>query len=318
MNVPLVEPTHRSVHLTDRAIPKSHQRWGDFGGSCLISACQPNADLFMPDGQALGLAKSSSAVLGTFRTADGSIHRFLRVIGPYRSPDGCFVFTNRDDSQLRRQRELEQRTYDGGIRTSCDGDVVTFRPPGNGEFTHGIDRDRAWWREADLLAVDGHRLAPATQWFNPWRDGGGALAVTTKFRASGTVFGEPAEGFFAHEVHYFPPGNDFFNSPYGWGGREVHWGHFATAFDDGTSIDGSIAWGPSGWGFALVTDETGTLHADDRSQRRRRHSPQRISGPAQIQLPRPDVGLAVGAPRRAGGDADGRDRRRRRHSASSR
>jgi hypothetical protein len=74
------------------------------------------------------------------------------------------------------------------------------------------------------------------------------------------VFGEDADGFFAHETHYFPSGRNFFDSPYGWGGREIHWGHFATAFEDGSSVDASLAYGPDGWGFALLFDEQGRMH----------------------------------------------------------
>lgn len=239
----------------------SNLRWGDFGGACLAGACAPNADLFMPDGRALGLVKSASYLLGTWRTADGAMHRFLRGIQPYQSAAGCFLFSTRDANQLVRREAEEAKTYRGGIATRCDGARVSFAPPGgDGAFYHAIDNDHATWREGALLAVEGVRCAPATQWYNPWRDGGGALAVTTKFRARGEIFGEPADGFFAHEVHYFPQGRDFFDSPYGWGGREVHWGHMATAFEDGTSIDASLAFGPDGWGFAMIADETGALH----------------------------------------------------------
>lgn len=236
------------------------QRWGDFGGACLAGACAPNADLFMPDGQALGLVKSASYLLGTWRTADGEIHRFLRGMQPYQSAAGCYVFSTRGKDQLVRQDAEEARTYRGGLATRCDGARVTFTPPGtDADFFHAIDDEAAIWREGDLLHATGLRSAPATQWYNPWRDGGGALCVTTKFRAKAEVFGEPADGFFAHEVHYFPRGRDFFDSPYGWGGREVHWGHMATAFEDGAVIDASLAYGPDGWGFAMLTDERGKV-----------------------------------------------------------
>ncbi|MFN8628600.1 MAG: hypothetical protein U0587_21855 [Candidatus Binatia bacterium] len=110
-----------------------------------------------------------------------------------------------------------------------------------------------------MLSVSGAVVASPTQWFNPWRTGGGGYAVTMKFRAPGTVLGIPGDGFFAHEVHFFPNNRNFVNSPYGWGGREIHWGHMATAYRDGTMIDASLAVGADGWGFALLTDETGSL-----------------------------------------------------------
>lgn len=235
-------------------------RWGDFGGRCLASACTPNADLFMPDGSALGLVKSASYLLGTWRTADGEINRFLRGIQPYQSAGGCYVFSTRGATHLVRQDVEEARTYRGGVATQCDDDAVMFAPPGGEGFRHWIDGERAEWDEPGLLSVKGVRSAIATQWYNPWRDGGGGLCVTTKFRAQGTVLGQRADGFFAHEVHYFPRERDFFNSPYGFGGREIHWGHMATAFADGQSIDASFAIGPDGWGFAMLQDESGQLH----------------------------------------------------------
>jgi len=235
------------------------RNWGDFGGACLAGECAANPGLYLPDGQALGLVKSASYLLGTWRTRDGSIHRFLRSVQPYRS-DVCRVFSTRDTPQLDRRPDEEAKTYGGGIATRYEGDQVTFAPAGQGGFLHTIDGDSARWEEDGLLSVSGRRAAPATQWYNPWRNGGGGLAVTSKFRAPGLVFGEEADGFFAHETHYFPRGHDFFNSPYGWGGREIHWGHFATAFEDGSSVDASLAYGPDGWGFAMLFDERGRMH----------------------------------------------------------
>jgi hypothetical protein len=214
----------------------------------------------MPDGHALGLVKYASYLLGTWRTESGMLWRFLRIIEPYQSSGGCYIFSTRDGRGLEYQETPEAQTYKGGIETRCADTGVTFAPPGGGDFLHYIDRDYAVWREGGALSVEGTLAARSTQWYNPWRDGGGGLAVTTKFRASGTVFDEQVDGFFAHEVHYFPPGRNFLDSPYGFGGREVHWGHMATAFDDGTSIDASLAYGPDGWGFALLFDETGRLH----------------------------------------------------------
>jgi len=235
-------------------------RWGDFGGRCLASACEPNPDLFLPDGAALGLVKTASYLLGSWRTADGEMHRFLRSIQPFQTPHGCFVFSTRGASQLLRLADKEALTYKGGVITRCDRGGVSFAPASAKGFHHWIGAETAEWREDALLSVAGVRSAQATQWYNPWRDGGGAYCVTTKFRADGVVFGEPATGFFAHEVHYFPRDRDFINSPFGFGGREIMWGHMATEFADGQSIDASLAIGADGWGFALVQDERGTLH----------------------------------------------------------
>lgn len=236
-------------------------RWGDFAGRCLASACSANADLFLPDGQALGLVKTASYLLGTWRTADGEMHRFLRGIQPFQSPHGCYVFSTRGATHLARQSEQEAQTYRGGISTRAEGDTVRFAPVNGRGFSHRINADKAEWAEDGLLHASGVRSAQATQWYNPWRDGGGAFCVTTKFRGQANIFGLAAEGFFAHEVHYFPRDRDFINSPFGFGGREILWGHMATEFVDGRIIDASIGIGADGWGFTLVQDEQGVLHA---------------------------------------------------------
>jgi hypothetical protein len=59
---------------------------------------------------------------------------------------------------------------------------------------------------------------------------------------------------FTHEVHFFPPGYDWFASPYGAGGMEITWGHFVTELSDGEVIDADLAFGRDGWGFAMVRE----------------------------------------------------------------
>jgi hypothetical protein len=172
------------------------------------------------------------------------------------------VFSTKSGEQLARFANEEAATYSGGIAVTFDGDQVHYRPPGGGEaFLHSIGETAAVWREGDLLSVTGSLVAIPTQWFNPFRGGGGAFAVTTKYRGEALIAGRPADGFFAHETHFFPPGQNFMASPFGWGGREVHWGHMATAFDDGSFIDASLAYGADGWGFAMLTDEHGVFHS---------------------------------------------------------
>jgi hypothetical protein len=227
--------------------------WGDFGGWCLVGACRVSPDLFMPGAWVLGLKKAGSYLLGTWRTEDGTMHRFLRVLGAYETNMGCSVFSTRDAERLSRLGEDKAPVYRGGLRTACEGQRVRIASPDDHHFSHAIDARSSSWDEGDLLSCSGDLIAPATHWYNPWRTGGGGYAITAKFRGKATVFGQPAEGFFAHESHFFPAGMNFMASPYGYGGREIHWGHMATVFEDGSVIDASLAYGPDGRGFALLT-----------------------------------------------------------------
>jgi hypothetical protein len=235
--------------------------WGDFGGACLANSCRVTPELFLPGASAMGLPRSASYLLGTWRTQDGDIFRFLRGIAGYRSDALIAIFSNRGAAGLERQDEAERGVYRGGIVTSLENDAARYAPVGDDRFACVWDETSAVWREGDLLAMRGALCAEPTQWYNPWRGGGGGYAVTLKYRAKGSILGVEADGFFAHEIHFFPPGLDFMNSPYGFGGREIHWGHMATAFADGTMIDASLAIGADSWGFALLTDEAGRRHA---------------------------------------------------------
>jgi hypothetical protein len=244
----------------DRA-PVANPMWGDFGGRCLAGACHMSSELFLPGARPFGLTHAGSYLLGTWRTGDGEIHRFLRALGDYNAPVPCSVFSTKGGKRLARAPDDEAATYAGGVTTRLDGGQVVFRPVGRGGFRHSIGEEGAAWEEGALLSAKGSLIATPTQWYNPWRGGGGAYALTAKFRGKALIGGEAADGFFAHETHFFPPGLNFMNSPFGWGGREIHWGHMATAFEDGTVVDASLAFGADGWAFALLTDENGVFHS---------------------------------------------------------
>ncbi|HET6733512.1 hypothetical protein [Mycobacterium sp.] len=228
----------------------------------------------------MGLPKTAAYLIGTWHTADGDIHHFLREVAAYQSGAIISVFSNRGADLLEHKPDAEGQLYRGGISTSFTEGAVRYSSPGEDGFSFSTDVDSAAWSEAGLLDVSGSLIAEPTQWFNPWRNGEGGYAVTLKYRVQGTVFGQSADGFVAVEFHFFPPGRSFMDSPFGCGGREVHWGHMATAFADGTLIDASLAIGTDGWGFALLTDESGnrfaTTQIDVRADVRPNGYPERI------------------------------------------
>jgi hypothetical protein len=203
--------------------------------------------------------KTASYFLGTWRDEDGTTYRLLRGVGPYESGrERRHLFTSRGGAMLEHAPE-EDRLFGGTVRTSCLDGVVRFDGVGGG-FHYGWAGDEVHWSEGDVADLRGTALRPATQWLNPWRSGG-AYVIASKYRMSGTILGRPLVGFAAHEIHYFPPGRSFFDSPLGWGGREHTWGHMVTEHDDGTYVVASLALGADGWGFALLWDEAGELHA---------------------------------------------------------
>lgn len=234
--------------------------WGDFGGMCLASSCDVTPNLFLPGAVAMGMPKSASFLLGTWQTEDGNSHRVLRGLEAYKTSPLFSVFSTRETGTLTHLKDVEVKAYRGGLDSRIIDGAAQYAPPAGGGFRHVASNKHGSWQEGDLLDVSGALIAVPTQWYNPWRSGG-AYAVTVKYRARGTIFGMKADGFFAHETHFMPSGLDFMNSPFGFGGREVHWGHMATAFEDGTTVDASLAIGADGWGFALLTDENGNRFA---------------------------------------------------------
>ncbi len=232
----------------------------DFGGSCLVGECTFDAELLIPSTTHLGLSKVGSYLYGTWRDAEGNLLRALRAVLAESSPMG-FAFTSHRGSQLEHDSTAEARMWRGQTSIERDGESVTFS---SADATHERafrfrhEPDGCSWDDADVLAVQGVALGPAVQWFSTW-DGGAAFTVTGKYRSRGTFLGRAVEGFIGHEIHYFSPGANWIDSPFGQG-REYCWQHVANEYDDGTIVHASFASGADGWGFAMVHDESGHFH----------------------------------------------------------
>jgi hypothetical protein len=236
--------------------------WGDFGGALVIGTCDMSMEAMLPESTIFGLAKSASHFLGTWRSADGTTYRMLRSVLPYESPAGRrHLFTSRGGTMLEHAEE-EANLYSGPIWTSGVNGVVRFETAGSNRknpFLFESSANGVHWCEDSIADLRGTQFRPAFQWLNPWRSGG-AYCVTAMYRMKGSILGQELEGFMAHEIHYFPPGRTFFDSPFGWGGREITWGHMATEYEDGTCVVASLATGNDGWGFAMLYDEAGEFH----------------------------------------------------------
>jgi hypothetical protein len=233
---------------------------GDFGGQCLIGECSVDPDLLMPTSTFHGLQKCGSYLFGTWRDAAGNLRRAIRVVLSDSSPV-LHLFAAAPGGQLETVERAEHHPWNGPISVRRTGASVSFHsiesPPAQ-TFAFEHRPESCSWTDGDLLDVAGHLVGPGNQWFNTWSDGA-CLAVTAKYRTSGTFLGEPVEGFVGHEIHYFPAGANWIVSPYG-RGREFCWQHVANEYDDGTFVQASFAYGADGWGFAMVHDESGTFH----------------------------------------------------------
>lgn len=234
---------------------------GDFGGQCLIGECAFDAELLLPDTTYHGLQKFGSFLLGSWRDGAGNLRRAIRAVFADSSPVRQ-LFVAAPGGQLQCVESAEHRLWAGATTVQRTDSSVSFQSIGarRGQaFAFDHQTDACQWVDADLLHVTGRAIGPAVQWFNTWA-GGACLAVTAKYRTSGTFLGEPVQGFVGHEIHYFPPGANWIASPYG-NGREFCWQHIANEYDDGTLMQASFAYGADGWGFAMLHDETGTFHA---------------------------------------------------------
>lgn len=235
---------------------------GDFGGSCLIGECAFDPELVVPGHSYHGLEKVGSYLLGSWRDPDGNLRRAIRIVLEDSSPI-VHLFAAMPGGQLAGLIADQGRLWNGEIRIDRAGSSVMIDSVDHDDrserFAYRHDVDRCSWSDGDVLDVGGPLVGPALQWFNTWADGA-CLAVTAKYRTSGTWLGVPVEGFVAHEVHYFPVGANWIVSPYG-EGREFCWQHVANEYEDGTTVQGTFAFGADGWGFAMLHDEHGVLHA---------------------------------------------------------
>jgi hypothetical protein len=230
---------------------------GVFGGTCLVGQCSFGAELLLPSSTYFGLPKSGSYFYGTWRDPDGNLLRALRGVGAGASAF-ALVFVSDDHGPLRVDATAADELWRGDVTVERAGESVAFRSPDGERFTYGHEPERCSWLERGLLEVSGRSIGPGVQWFNTWA-GGACYAVTGKYRSSGTFLGRPVEGFTGHEIHYWPPGSSWRDSPYG-RGREICWQQIANEYDDGSIVQASFAYGAGGWGFAMVHDETGRFH----------------------------------------------------------
>src|SRR3954466_14677757 len=148
--------------------------WGDFGGSVVLGACELTAEPMLPESRVFGLVKTSSYFLGTWRAHDGTTYRMLRGVAPYESGrERRHLFTSRGGSMLEHAPE-EDKLYGGPVSTRCVDGTVRFEgadrrlPAFSYEWTpRGVH-----WHEAGVADLRGEAICPATQWLNPWRNGG--------------------------------------------------------------------------------------------------------------------------------------------------
>jgi hypothetical protein len=227
----------------------------------LIGECAFDAELLMPSTTYFGIPKSASYLYGTWRDADGYLLRALRAVDTDQSAM-MSVFVAEPDGQLERDDETTAALWSGASVVEQAGDIVTFRcvdaEPGRAfEWVHRPDG--CSWTDGDAIAVEATSLGPAIQWYTTWPEGA-CFSATGKYRAHGTVLGRPVEGFVGHEIHYFTPGSDWINSPFG-EGREICWQQLANEYVDGTTIQATFAYGNDGWGFAMLHDEHGDFHS---------------------------------------------------------
>jgi hypothetical protein len=234
---------------------------GDFGGRCLVGECRFDAELLLPGSSYFGLEKSASYLYGTWCDREGTLYRALRGVHAHDS-SMRILFVAPPDGQLERNDPASDALWGGATEISHDGPRVSFRSvePGSRtafEFVHRADG--CSWTDGDAIAITGAALGPGVQWYNGW-PGGACFSATGKYRSRGTILGRDVEGFVGHEIHYFSPGADWMNSPYG-RGREICWQQVANEYADGTMIQATFAYGADGWGFAMLHDEAGTFFA---------------------------------------------------------
>lgn len=229
--------------------------WGDFGGLLLLGEFAISPGPLLPDSTVFGIPKSASYLYGTWRDAEGLMYRALRGVDA-TSSEFAFAFSAEGGRQIAR---LDVPLYLGPVIIEHSDETVRFAGDGDLPFEFVHRSDSCDWTDGDVLQMKAQLLGPGLQWFHPWRDGGGCYTASIKYASEGLFQGREVRGFVGHEIHFMPPGRNWFNTPYGQG-MEICWQQIANEYEDGTFVHATFGYGTEGWRFAMIHDEQGRFH----------------------------------------------------------
>ena len=236
---------------------------GQFGHKPLVSACRlAPGELLPTQTYGAGTVFAHHSLYGCFRTpAGGTYSVMMRNMGVLGAAE-MTVFSDRNGAGRLDPVEEFFDAFSGWVFYVPIEDGIQMTglglPPrrASESFELQVTSTGSRWKEGRLLDLTGRYVSScALQWLTPLENGA-HMQVYQMQRASGTILGEPVEGFYDITPIYSSPGTTYFNTL---GGRYQTWTSFGTEYEDGTMEVGQLCASDGDWCFALVADRNGPV-----------------------------------------------------------
>jgi len=189
----------------------------------------------------------------------GNYYAALRHMNPTSAL--AFLFYKAEpDGDFQTVPGAAQRAYKGGVlNTTNEGrvgiwDVMTG--PDNQFFTLNTGPDgHTIYKERGYIDVQGNQRGDLMQ--STVLDANSPMTYTSRcIEASGTVMGEPVEGFFFVDQHHLGRAQDWLVSDFFHGVQGI-WVVFSTEYEDGSWDIGNLFWGYGGFASAMIQSSNG-------------------------------------------------------------
>ena len=227
----------------------------EFGHQVVIGAFEPSLEGSFPTVTYFGLVQDATYIYGSFRDADGHLYTPMRHVQPNFSLPSVLQTTLDGGDLLPHPKGIG---FTGQVNQRIDGNVhIAESSPRGKAFSVRRRLDGVTWIEGDVISVEGRRIGPGMQWYDPGRAYGG-LYLSHIHHAKGTILGKEVEGFFGWDQLYTPAGHCWHKSPY-IEGLEVAWHTPANLYDDGTFEVGQICYGQENYNYAMICNEQGPV-----------------------------------------------------------
>jgi hypothetical protein len=258
----------KSMEALQRCEVQDLPRRGDFEGKALVGPFAPDAASMDSDEPLFGMAPEALYLWGTLRDEQGDLHTIMRRIPHNGKPSS-------------RRRLVVQSTIGGAselrmhpcgrhsaphvepIRELIDADTIEWRSnpraPG-ASFRARWANESCEWVEQGTFELHGALIKPGMQWYVPGPRASMAY-ISTIYRLEGSIFGRACRGLIGFDQVYMYDGGEVYRTldPLIEGGLEHLWYTWATCYKDGSIDAGHFMLGNKRFGFAIVTDENGTV-----------------------------------------------------------
>jgi hypothetical protein len=261
-----------------QAISFGMPRKGDFQHFMLCGAFEPRLDDLLDQRGYHGVVPEGLYPWGTLRGASGNLYTIARRV-PF-GPPVSVAEKGEERKALGRRLMINSNKDAEGLVLNLDhlraagvsDDPIVERAGDHAVLRNGADpRGKSWrievnerrmlWNEQDSFSLQGTLIWPGLQWYLIARDES-TFYASLMFQATGTVLGEPVQGFIFLEQAYMAEGGMLYahRDTLVAKGVETTWYTFATRYEDGSVEAGHFIAGHDRSGFFMLTDGQQVLH----------------------------------------------------------